>query len=259
MTHDIVEKDEDIPYFWYHAGGGLFNLITAAICCSVFLNSSNSHVIAAFQIAALISAALGIVNLVPLKSVGIPNDGSNILDQFRSPKARRLLLNDLIVNGRRCQGETLDEMPDSLFEGGDAMGGVAEYSIALNCAERDIERRDFESAKARFKAVLENEKLVEILRNEADCELLFCDIVTGDEPAEKIDERYESLKKYIEFSGRTMMPRHRLMFAYYYIYKHDKENADKEYNLAAKMLEKYYSLGEARAEMALIEYIKEKY
>lgn len=259
MTHDIVEKDEDIPYFWYHAGGGLFNLITAGICCLVFLNSSNKNINFGFQIAAIISALLGFINLVPLKAIGLSNDGSNIMEQFRSPKMRRLLLNTLIINGRQCQGETLDEMPESLFEGGDPTGGIAETGMYLNCAARDCEIRDFETAKHRYKALLDNDKLVEILRNEAECEKIFCDIVTGCEPTDRIDEHYEEMKKYIVASGQTMIARHRLMFAYYYIYRRDKTAADKEYNLAAKMSEKYVNLGEAKAEIAMIEYIKENY
>lgn len=258
MIHDIVEKDEDIHFFWYHFGGGFFNFISAGIYCLVFMNASSRYVTGPFKLAALMSLYYGLVNILPLGILGISNDGNNILAQLIFPKMRRLLLNRLIIDGRKCQGETIDEMPDSLFVGGDPMGVPTEVIVINDCANRDYARRDFESAKAKYNAILLNETLIKSLRYEASCEALFCNIITN-ESAEIIDNQYEELKGYIQSTEKALIDRHRLMFAYYYIYKQDKESADKEYDLALKMSEKYFCLGDAKAEMALIEYIKENY
>ncbi|SFC86587.1 M50 family metallopeptidase [Ruminococcus albus] len=259
LTHDVVEKDEDIPYFWYHAGGGLFNLFTAGLYSLIFLNTTSIILYTIFKAATAISFFVGVLNLIPLKAVGLPNDGSHIMEQIRSLTVRRLTLNTLIINGRQYQGETLDSMPDSLFEGGDPNGSIIASGIEAVNATRDMERRDFESAKSRFKAILDNEKTVNLIRLESSCDLLCCLILTGASPKE-IDELYaDDLKKYIDVTCNTMIGRHRLMYVYYYIYKKDKINADKEYNLADVMSKDYLNPGEAKAEMALIEYIKENY
>ena len=259
MTHDMVEKDEDIPYFWYHAGGVLFNFISAALLGLVYLNTSSKFLALCSFIGIFVYAVLGLVNLLPLKKFGIANDGSNILEYFRDPAARRSMLNVLIINGEQEQGRILDSMPDELFEIRDGDESISAVNIKMYCASRELERGDHESAKALFKAILEKKGLIDLFVREAKCELLYCYIMTG-EPAEAIDELYsEELQKYIILSGKFAIGRHRLMYAYYYIYKHDKENADKEYNLAFKMSQAYHNLGDAKAEMALIERIKEKY
>lgn len=257
MTRDIPQKDEEIPYFWYNLGGGLFNLLTAAICFPILISVSNQYVKILLMIPMLLSAFLGLVNLVPLKFIGISNDGANILELHRSPNVRRQIVNLLIINARQCEGETLDEMPDTLFDIGEAAGGIYAANLTLITALRYIERKDYATAKKLLSTILADKKNLEVLRNEAGCEQLFCDIMTG-EPAQIIDESYEDLKKYIELTIKTSMSRRRLMFAYYYIYKRDKAKADKEYDLAVKLSKNLAILGEAKSEMSLIEYVKEK-
>ncbi|MBQ8965370.1 hypothetical protein [Ruminococcus sp.] len=259
MTHDMVEKDEDIPYFWYNAGGGLFNLLTFFICGLVCLYSDNGYVHEGFALAAIISAWLGVVNLIPLGALGLANDGANILDQYRSIKLRRLILNILIINSEQSQGKLLVELPEELFE----YDGTYQSNISMNLklmkVSRLLEEHRFEEAKTLAGEIADNSKIMAVLINEAKCELLFCKIVTGCPPHE-IDELYDDdLKKYITLSGKTMISRRRLMYAYYYIYRQDKMNADKEYNLAVKVSENYSNTGVAKSEMSVIEYIKENY
>ena len=259
MTHDMVEKDEDIPYFWYNAGGGLFNLLTFLICSLVCLYSHNRYVDEGFILAAIISAWMGVLNLVPLGAFGLANDGANILEQYRSLKVRRLMLNVLIINSEQSQGKLLVELPEELFD----YEGLGDSNITMNMklmkVSRLIEEHRFEEAKMLADEVADNKKIMAVLINEALCESMFCKILTGC-PQQQIDELYDDdLKKYIGLSGKTMISRHRLMFAYYYIYKQDKSNADKEYNLAVKMSKNYISIGAAESEMGLIEYIKDNY
>ena len=218
MTHDMVEKDEDIPYFWYNAGGGLFNLLTFLICSLVCLYSHNRYVDEGFILAAIISAWMGVLNLVPLGAFGLANDGANILEQYRSLKVRRLMLNVLIINSEQSQGKLLVELPEELFD----YEGLGDSNITMNMklmkVSRLIEEHRFEEAKMLADEVADNKKIMAVLINEALCESMFCKILTGC-PQQQIDELYDDdLKKYIDLSGKTMISRHRLMFAYYYIY-----------------------------------------
>ena len=259
MTHDIVEKDEDIPYFWYNFGGVLFNLVSAALLGLVYLNSS-SRLLATYSVIVMfVYLYLGIMNILPLKKFGLANDGSNILECYRDPGVRRLILNVLIINAEQSQGKTLDSMPDELFEIRDGDDSISAVSIKLFRAARELERGNYESAKAIYREILEKKDLVELLVKETQCELMFCCIMTG-EPAKVIDELYDDeLQKYIQRSAKFLLSRQRLMYAYYYIYKQDKVNADKVYNLALDMAKQNYNLGDAKAEMGIIEHIKENY
>ena len=259
MKHDKVEKDEDIPYFWYHSGGGLFNLASAALLCLVYLNTSSKYLAIYSMIGMIIYFFMGLINLIPLKKIGLANDGSNILESWLDPSVRRSVLNILMVNAEQMQGKTLDSMPEELFEVNSKGVTNASLNIMLLRAARDLERGDIDTAKAKFKALLEKHGIPDILIKEIRCDLLFCYIMT-DEPAEVIDELYnDELQKYIKTSGKYTLCRHRLMYAYYYIYKQDIANADKEYNLSAEMAKGYYNPGEARSEMSIIERIKENH
>lgn len=259
MTHDMVDDPENIPYFWYHAGGGLFNLLTAVICGCVFLIFGSGMVSALFFIAMMISLFMALLNLIPMKISGVSNDGLHILSQYRSVEERAKMLNTLIINGRSYQGEMLDEMPDKLFEGGDPSGDIGKVQIAIYCASRYCERFDFTAAKEIYESVLSNENITKILISECKCELMFCRIMTG-EPADKIDELYDDeLQKYIKQTEKYILSRPILMYAYYYIYKKDENLSDKYYNLSMAMAKDYFCPGEARYGMAMIEHIKENY
>ena len=255
MTHELVEKDEDIPYFWYNFGGVLFNFVSAALLGLVYLNTSSKYLALYCGVGAFIYLFLGVMNFLPLKKFGLANDGSNILDCFRDINARRAMLNVLIVNGEQAQGKTLDSMPEELFTVSEDQHSLSALNILLLRAAVEIEKGNYEAAKAQYKVFLERDDLVDIFVKECKCDLLFCDIMTG-ESAAVIDELYDELQKYIQQSGKFVLCRHRLMYAYYYIYKQDKMNADKEYNLAVEMARTAHNLGDAKAEMGIIERIK---
>lgn len=259
MTHDIVDEPEKVPYFWYHAGGGLFNLLTAAICGSVLLIVSSKYAAHFFGILAAVSLFMAFSNLIPMQVGGVPNDGANILAQYRSAEERKYLLNTLIINGENYQGKTLDEIPDKLFEGADPAGEIGKVQLAMVEASRYFERFDFTAASKIYESVLSNEKIPSLFINECKCELMFCYIMTGESDS-KIDELYDNdLKKYIHITEKFMITRPRLMYAYYYIYKKDNAQADKYYNLIQTMAKDYICEGECRQELKVTEYIKENY
>ena len=81
---------ETAKYFAYNAGGGIFNLLFAALLWLLSLAGA-PHVVNIFLIVGigfnlLLGAAM---NLVPLKLNGVPNDGLNIYTLFKSKDAQR--------------------------------------------------------------------------------------------------------------------------------------------------------------------------
>ena len=259
MTHDIVDSPEDIPYFWYHAGGGLFNILTAVIMGSVSLIlKDGSQVKTIVSLIAVVSLFIALLNLIPMKLSGVQNDGANILLQLRSPEERKYLLNGLIIAGNMYQGKTLYELPEKLFDGADAAGDLGKVQLAIDKAGRSADLFDFETARDMYERILENDSLVEILANECRCELMFCYIMLG-ESKEKIDELYDDVKKYIAQTEKFMLSKTLIMYVYYYIYKKDKTNADKYCSLTDTMSENYVCPGEAKAVKGTLEYIKQNY
>ena len=259
LTPKFVDDPENYPYFWYHFGGGFFNLCTVVICVILMLISSNKFADMAFMLFAAVSFVLAFTNLVPAKMSGMPNDGYNIYLLNKSSENRILLYNSMALNGLQYSGMRLKDMPARLFNGADPEGDIYQVSAALLCANREMDRLDFVTAREQYKILYDNEKLVQIYKNESQCELLFTMIITGvsKEECEKLYDK--RLKQYIKATGKTYIMRKRLMYAYYLILVQDKEKAAEEYHQAISMKDTYPCKGEYTSEMEIIEYIKENY
>lgn len=259
LTHEPVEKPEDVPYFWYHFGGGFFNLLCAVMGLIFYLILSNETAEMIFAVFTASSVILAMMNLIPIKTMGIPNDGYNIYLLHKSPENRRLIFNNMVVNGLQHDGIRLKDIPDELFCGGDPDGSIYETAQAILCANRELNRHDFESAKQMYERVLNNPDLVELYKNECKCELMFTRIVTG-ESKERITEIYDhGLQSYIKQTGKTYIMRKRLMYAYYLITETDNDKAQEEYQAAVKMKNTYPCRGEYDSEMEIIEYVKSNF
>lgn len=258
MTHESVENPEDMPYFWYHFGGGFFNIICAVIGLLGYIACENKYAEVIFVLFCGVSALLALMNLIPL-NMGVPNDGYNIYLLHKSALNRKLIFNSLVINGMQYKGTKLRDMPDELFEGADAHGGIYETSIACIAASKKLDKHDFQGAKILFLKLLDNESLLGLYRNECKCELMFTRIVTGDS-REEAEEYYDkALKQYINVTGKTYIMRKRLMFAYYLIIEKDREKAQLEYDKAVQMNKTYPCRGEYDSEMELIEYVRENF
>ncbi|MBO5448142.1 MAG: M50 family metallopeptidase [Ruminococcus sp.] len=259
MTHELVNDPENVPYFWYHFGGGFFNLLCAVSGLALFFITSDNTARMLMAIFAAVSLMLALMNLIPIKAMGVPNDGYNIYLLHKSPKNRKMILNNIAANGLQYKGSRLKDMPEELFSDADPDGGIYETAQALLCANRELDRHNFESAKEIYERVLKNPDLVGIYKNECNCELMFTDIVTG-ESKEKILENYDKdMQTYIKQTEKTYITRKRLMYAYYLITERDNDKAEAEYQAALKMKDTYPCKGEYDSEMEIIEFVKENY
>lgn len=259
MTHELVNDPENVPYFWYHFGGGFFNILCTVIGLVLLFIISNNTAQMLLSIFAAVSLMLALMNLIPIKAMGVPNDGYNIYLLHKSPKNRKMILSSLVANGLQYNGSRLKDMPEELFYGADPEGGIYETAQAILCANRELDRHNFESAKGIYESVLKNPDPVDLYKNECKCELMFTDIVTG-ESKEKVLENYDKdLQTYIKQTEKTYITRKRLMYAYYLITERDNDKAEAEYQAALKMKDTYPCKGEYDSEMEIIEFVRKNY
>ncbi len=254
MMPPDIENPEDVPFVLYFLGGGLFNLISAAIFIPIGILIPNFYAsMPAFMFGAA-SFIQGLINLIPL-NLTVPNDGYQIVIFSRSKEERILFYKHLRINGLLYQGYTPAEMPEKMFDFGENSRGLSE----LIHASLYIDKKDFKTAEALVKSAIESGKLLSIYEYEAKTELLFCKIMNS-APENEINELYDkSLKEYIRASGKTQIAKHRIMYAYYLLFANDKEAAQKEYETALAMKETYPSAGEIKSELSVIEYVKNYY
>ena len=254
MVPPDMENPEDVPYFWYNFGGGLFNLLTAVLCVP-FMFADNSIVRLISILAAVLSVYLGLTNLIPL-DLGVTNDGMNILLMAKNPYARGVLYKQFKINALQTNGGRLKDMPEKLFEYDENQKDKLSATMPALNAARLMDEMKFAEAEKLFEKLIDTPKLPKLYTNEYNCEMLFCKLVNGADKAE-IDEIYDKdLQKYVKASGKTMITRRKLMYAYYLIIEKNAELAEKEYQLAHKMEKNYPNLGEAKSELEMLEYVK---
>lgn len=254
-----TDSPENAPYFLYHLGGGLFNIITAVICGIFMLITDNKTADLLLATMAILSLFLGISNLMPMGRASA-NDGTNLYLLKRSPALRRVLYNQLYINGLLYQGVLPRDVPAEYFGDIADDGKMCVHSCVMPMLQGAlaVDVKDFTAAQAKFEYILNDERLIPIYRNECTCELLFCKIMNG-ASTEEIDELYDkNLKSYVKQMKSTHIAKRRLLYAYYMMFKNDAASAEKEYDAAQKMCKTYPCRGELESELELIEYVKNK-
>lgn len=258
MIPPEVKNPEDVPYFWYNFGGGFFNLLSALICVPFIFTLQNDLTKTVLIVFALYSAFTGFINLIPL-DIGVANDGMNILAMAKNPYARGVLYKQFKMNALLNIGTRLKDMPDELFEYDENQKDHLSSTMPALHTARLMDEMKFDEAEKEYEKILENQKHSQLYVNEYSCELLFCKIVNG-APREEIDEIYDKeLQNYVKASGKTMISRRKLLYAYYLIIEKNMELAEKEYQFAYKMEKSYPIKGDADSELAILEYVKENF
>ncbi|MCQ2425844.1 MAG: hypothetical protein MJ070_06830 [Lachnospiraceae bacterium] len=104
------------PVLLYMYGGVIFNFISFVIALVVFLLTdivTLRILLAFFGFVSLFSA---IINGIPVKPFGIPNDGFNAKQLSRDPVVRRAVDLQLLINEAAENGITIDQMPKEWFD-----------------------------------------------------------------------------------------------------------------------------------------------
>ena len=248
---DDVQK---VPFLLYHAGGGFFNLITAITAFPIAFNVENTILRIFLLVFGSMSFFMVLTNLIPL-IMQVPNDGYNIMMMLRQPSERTAIYKMLKVNGLLFNGLTPSQIPNELNE----LGSEGFYKTAGNLVKGGalIDSLNFEEAEKLFYEGAQDDT-IPYYQLESRSELMFCKIINN-APSDEIDVLYnEELSRYISNAGRTFISKRRQMYAYYLLYKHDSQSAEKEYQAAMKLKETYPIEGEVLSELKLLDYIKKR-
>jgi hypothetical protein len=252
------------PFLLYNLGGCCMNFIVSGIFLTLFLVLREVVAYSEFIFLpiAFEGVILGIINVLPIKMGGISTDGHNIVSLQKSELSRRDFWVLLTISARMARGGRLNDLPDSWFEVTE--GYDFNDTISANVATLRlgwlIEHHDFAEAKALAERILhEGEKLVELLKNEVRCELLFLEIIGEENPKrqDSIEQLYtHELKKYIK-SSKNQLPKLRLMYAYEKIVSRNDGMARKYYESFKKNSLTYPYAGDLKTERELLEIVDE--
>lgn len=252
----------EFPYLLYNAGGVIANLLLSfiGILIYVLIPTTGWFKVGMFL---LIGTGLffAIMNGIPMKVSGMPNDGYNIRLLSKNRMTRYAFWLQLEINDWLTSGKKLEDMPPSYFEIPDdadlndaIIGGIIFYKCNYLHS-----KGQFEEAKALSEQLIHNVPgLVKVYKQELECELLFYEII-GPCRAEEINKLYtKDLQRYIQMT-LTYITRKRLMYAYELFVNQNEEAAAKQKEAFWKIAKNYPYTGEIESESSLLELIQEKY
>lgn len=251
---------EKCPVFLYLLGGGIVNLLTGGVAFAVGL-LTDGFIQTILVIFAIMGIGLGLSNLFPAKLSGIMNDGYQIFVGFSNNSAAKTYMYCLLTanaiftehDSTKALPENVRNMILSLDE------SILNDTLATNLLifKTTILREEgrYEEATEIFKKIVASPDTLAIFKNEANCELLY-DEIMGECDDEKIMKLCnKQLMNYIK--ATSIYPaRKRLMYAYYLIYEGDEVAADKEYLAFLKAVKTYPTKAEIATEIKEIERIK---
>lgn len=248
-----------LPYALYNFGGVIFNLLAGIL--SLWLMQITFFPWDAFFFFVCITGFFIILlNGIPMKIGGIPNDGSNFLILRNDETSKKsffvqLKTNELLTNGMR-----LKEMPSEWFvlpSNANLANSFHSYIKTLE-AGREMDAFNFHKARVCLKELEPHlDKVYLFLKKEIQCELLFLEIIlTAREDV--IHNLASELLPFIEQNSKFLFSKLRLLYTYTLLVEKDEAKAALLLDEARKMELRYPLKGEAQSEMELMAYVQQR-
>ena len=180
-------EDGDYPWFFYHMGGVLMNLISALFFWWLRLALPEIPLLTPFLNAlSWVGVGFALLNGIPLHAGAVDNDGFNAWTLWKKPRVRRDFWVQMEVQRRIALGQRLRDMPDSLFEmpePGD-MDNALTTAVAVLAANRLSDRHRLDDACATARYLLEGGfQLAGVHRSLLRCELICREVTRENRPA----------------------------------------------------------------------------
>lgn len=173
------EEADNIPFFWYNAGGVIANLfITLIMLCGIFISPENSISRTIFVFSAVIGILFSLYNGIPIKNRLIANDGYNISKMINDPQAKRAFWRMFKISELHTKGISLKDCPKEWFTPlRDDCNNPLICGFNIYILLRYLEKQDFQNALKICNKIIEAENTLGLYRNEAICEKQFCEIM----------------------------------------------------------------------------------
>lgn len=254
-----LTEAEQMPYALYLAGGVVANALVSLVAI-VVLAVGNAGVLCScvMVMLALSGMYLAITNGVPMRIGGVANDGDNIRTLRRDRRARQLLWVQLKVNALYTRGVMYRDMPDEWFEV-EADADMSNYLYATIVAmhsSQAIERHDFDAAYNDLMRLHRASGLIELLRREADCELLLPAVMLR-RPRWEVERLMSGEgEQYARLYAQYMLSRRVTLYVLERFVRRNVEAAAKEAEAIRRVAANYPSVGESRSSLEMLEYLE---
>ena len=252
-----------LPFVCYHAGGVVMNLVVVVVAVVVLrLTHPGFFWLSLGLMMIFVGLFMALLNGLPLKINGFPNDGRNLLDLSRSPEMRRNVVNQMRVVGAFSQGRRLVEMPREWLQRVDDLDSKNMHQLASQISYigllEDEGRYDY--ARLEAEALMGDDcRLPQLIRMELGGEQLFLELATL-RRAEVVDRLWDTtLQKYVRRSSRFSAGKQAVLFAVELVLNGDREGALDRLQTVRQHLDSYAFPGEARVAVTMMENLLNNY
>lgn len=254
---------EECPFFLYLFGGGAINILTGSIAFVIGMFAGDVGQVIC-NMFAIMGFTTGLTNLFPAKLGGIANDGYQIFFELPGGKeAKKYIYCLLMANAVLTQADSTKALPENVrniimeLDDND-LNNISAVNLLFFKATILQEEERYEEAREIFQKIIDMPDVLQLFKNEANCELLYYEIM-GEWNEEKIEAIFDKkLQDYIKLTA--MYPsRKRLMYAYHLIYKGDEAEAEKEYQALLKVAETHPVKAEGVIEKKEAQRVRERF
>lgn len=248
-------EDFKFPFMVYFLAGGTVNILLGGgfLVAGLFTGGIASAVFMSF---AIVGVAVGLLNLIPMKFGGIPNDGYNAVVCAGRMKTRRAMWIQLTFVAEVTRGVRPHELPE---EWGLDIGEITDALVGFLPSLRHawlMESGEFEAANEYAKEVLQTPgKMLPLHQNSLRCEMLFHEL-THENRREEVERMYTKEVKELFTLLAGHLATLRVQYALAVLYDKDDEKARKLLEKFNKACDSHPLEGEVPGERAWIELVK---
>lgn len=254
--------DTDAGIAMYNAGGVIANTVVSlvALCLALFAGNALSHF---FQLFLLVLAGVGVfiilLNAIPSKMSGVPNDGMNILNLRKDKFCTYIFLQSMRAMGAMQGGTRISGFQHSYLTEGreiDYSNSIHMLALSLDYA-RALDLMDFDKACELLDGIEANmDSIANLYRMEFSMENIYLSLVHP-KPGCDVDRLMtKELKSYIRHSASVRPCGLRIRYAIALLHDRNEAEAEKLYDSFLKLCSSYFLPGEVETEKMLVEYAR---
>lgn len=255
------EGDTDFGIAFYNAGGVIMNfllLLTAIVAFVLGKDIYSGYIILFLVTFICVGAFMMLINAIPLKISGLPNDGMNIVSLGKDKFSSEIFLCSMRAVAAMQKGCRISEFLDRYITEDvkiDYSNTIHVMALSFDYS-RALDLKDFDKAYSLMDGINAHLYLLpKIYRLEFGMENVFLSLVLGCSDTEIDKLLDDETKKYMEGVASLRPSGLRVRYAIALLYEKDMEKAERIYGLFQKLYSKYYLPGEALSEKQLLEYL----
>lgn len=255
------EGDTDFGIALYNAGGVVMNfllLLTAIVAFILEKDVYPGYIILFLVTFICVGAFMMLINAIPLKISGLPNDGMNIVSLGKDKFSSEIFLCSMRAVAAMQKGCRISEFLERYITEDvkiDYSNTIHVMALSFDYS-RALDLKDFDKASSLMYGINAHLYLLpKIYRLEFGMENVFLSLVRGCSETEIDKLLDDETKKYIEGVASLRPSGLRVRYAIALLYEKDMEKAERIYGLFQKLCSKYYLPGEALSEKQLLDYL----